>query len=405
MGGDVVSLDPSRLGGSIVLPSVLIENVLINGKPVLDAPGMPGAVLHTNSSQIHNLEISYIGINLRSPERVFYRYRLVGEDKDWQDAGSRRQAFYTRLSPGSYQFQVSASNGGGWSDLPSPLRIEVSPLFYQTWWFRVLCLLIIVGLIYMVLRMRVQYATDQIHAHLSARLAEREQIARELHDTLLQGFQGLMMRFHLATQLIPANQKARAEMEQALDRADLLMIESRDHIRGLRGEKVSINSLPNAMASLGEQLGTQTLQLFEVVTEGVARDLNAICYEEIYQVAKEALSNVLRHSGASNSRVTLHFDSHYLTVQVFDDGRGIIPEQQDGTGYTRHWGIRGMRERAAKLNGEFKITSSPSAGTEVSLQVPANVAYSQGVRDRIIYTFYRRWVLGRSERRTSERSH
>jgi signal transduction histidine kinase/ligand-binding sensor domain-containing protein len=405
MGGDVVSLDPSRLVRSVVLPSVLIENVLINGKPVLDAPGMPGAVLRTNSSQVNNLEISYIGINLRSPERVFYRYRLVGEDKTWQDAGSRRQAFYTRLSPGSYQFQVSANNGEGWSDLPSPLRIEVSPTFYQTWWFRALCLLSVLGLTWMGLRFRVRYATDQVHAHLSARLAEREQIARELHDTLLQGFQGLMMRFHLATQLIPANQKARAEMEEALDRADLLMVESRDRIRGLRGERISTDSLPHAMAALGEQLGTQSLQSFQIVTEGTARGLNAICYEETYEIAKEALSNVLQHSGALNSRVDLHFDVRYLSVRVIDDGRGIAPELLNGAGHTRHWGIRGMRERAAKLNGELKITSSPSAGTEVTLRVPANIAYCLDGRDRIIHKFYRRWILGRNDRRTSDHSH
>jgi signal transduction histidine kinase len=404
MGGDVVSLDPSRLGRSIVLPSVLIENVLINGKPVLDAPGMSGVVLHTNTSQVHNLEISYIGINLRSPERVFYRYRLVGEDKDWQDAGNRRQAFYTRLGPGSYEFQVSGSNGEGWSDLRSPLRIEVSPTFYQTWWFRALCLLTSLGLIWLVLRIRIRYATDQVHAHLSARLAEREQIARELHDTLLQGFQGLMMRFHLATQLIPANQKARAEMEQALDRADLLMVESRDRIHGLRGEKVSKDSLPHAMATLGEHLGIQSLQSFQIVTEGSARDLNAICHEEIYQIAKEALSNVLRHSGASNSRVSLNFDVRYLTLRIIDDGKGIAPEQQNGGGHTRHWGIRGMRERAAKLNGEFKIISSPTAGTEVVLQVPANIAYCQEGRDRLIRKFYKHWILGPIGRKTSDHS-
>jgi signal transduction histidine kinase/ligand-binding sensor domain-containing protein len=403
MGGDVVSLDPRKLARSVVAPSVLIENVLINGSPMLEAPGKPGAVLRTSTSQVHNLEISYIGINLRAPERVHYRYRLVGEDKNWQDAGSRRQAFYTRLGPGSYEFQVSASNGEGWSELPLPLRIDVSPTFYQTWWFRALCLLAIVGLIWMILRIRIRYATDQVHAHLSARLAEREQIARELHDTLLQGFQGLMMRFHLATQLIPANQKARSEMEQALDRADLLMIESRDRIRGLRGEKVSSDSLPRAMAMLGEQLGTQSLQSFRIVTDGPTRELNGICSEEIYQITKEALSNVLRHSEARNARIELRFDLRCLAVLVVDDGKGIPPEHQDGSAHSRHWGIRGMRERATKLNGEFKITSSPATGTEVSVQVPANIAYAFGVKDRIVYKFYRRWILGRNEREMSDR--
>jgi signal transduction histidine kinase/ligand-binding sensor domain-containing protein len=404
MGGDVVSLDPSRLGRSTVLPTVLIENVLIDGKPVLTAPGMPGAVLHTDTSHVHNLEISYIGINLSAPERVYYRYRLVNEDKSWQDAGSRRQAFYTRLSPGSYEFQVSASNGEEWSDLAIPLRIEVSPSFYQTWWFRILCLVTFLALVWITLRIRVQYATEQVHAQLSARLAEREQIARELHDTLLQGFQGLMMRFHLATQLIPANQKARPEMEEALDRADLLIADSRDRIRGLRDAKIGMDSLPDAMDKLGEQLGARNLRSFRVVSEGVVRDLNAISYEEIYQIAKEALSNVFRHSGASNSRVDLQFDARSLTVRIIDDGKGIAPELLNGSGHTRHWGIPGMRERAAKLNGDFKIISSPSTGTEVILQVPGNIAYCQEGRDRLIRKFYKRWILGPHGRKTSNHS-
>lgn len=157
------------------------------------------------------------------------------------------------------------------------------------------------------------------------------------------------------------------------------------------------------MTTLGHQLGTADLQSFQVVTEGTPRDLNAICFEEIYQIAKEALSNVLRHSGAANSSVNLQFDARHLTVRVFDDGRGIAPEQQNGSGHARHWGIQGMRERAAKLNGEFKIASSPAIGTEVSLQVPASVAYSIGVRDRIVLKFYRRWVLRQNNERASER--
>ena len=134
--GDVVSLDPRQLGRGRSLPSVLIESVLIDGKSVVKAPGRPGAILQTDSARLHDLEINYIGINLSAPERIYYRYRLLPEDKTWQDAGKRRQAFYTRLDPGSYEFHVSAGSGDDWSDLTVPLRIEVRPAFYQTWWFR-----------------------------------------------------------------------------------------------------------------------------------------------------------------------------------------------------------------------------------------------------------------------------
>ena len=207
-GGDVVSVDPNQLGRARVLPSVLIESVLIDGKPALKAPGRPGAVLHTDSTKLHDLEINFIGINLSAPERVYYRYQLIGEDKNWQDAGKRRQAFYTRLSPGTYHFQVSASSGHDWSDLTIPLLIEVSPAFYRTWWFKALCLMFAIVIAWIVLRARTRYVAEQVHSRLSERVAERERVARELHDTLLQGFQGLMMRFHIATQSIPPSEPA-----------------------------------------------------------------------------------------------------------------------------------------------------------------------------------------------------
>lgn len=159
-GGDLVSLDPSKLRQATALPSVLIENVLVDGKPVLDAPGMAGAVFRTSADRLHDLEIGYIGINLSAPERVSYRYRLVGEDTEWQGAGSRRQAFYTRLPPGTYRFEVSANNDEDWSDLIAPLTLEITPAFYQTWLFKVVCLTTVLGLIWLYLWARVKYAME-----------------------------------------------------------------------------------------------------------------------------------------------------------------------------------------------------------------------------------------------------
>ncbi len=248
--GDVVSLDPGKLGRSRALSDVLIESVLVDGKPVLSAPGRPGAIVHTDSGRLHDLEINYIGINLSAPDRIYYRYRLLSEDKTWQEAGKRRQAFYKRLDPGSYEFLVSAGSGEDWTDLTTPLRIDVRPALYQTWWFQALCVSFGLGLAWLLFRARVRFATEQVHSRLAERLAERERVARELHDTLLQGFQGLMLRFHLATQSIPEGEVSKSEMEGALDAADLLLIESRDRIRDLRYESLESASLPRALAAL-----------------------------------------------------------------------------------------------------------------------------------------------------------
>ncbi len=373
--GDVVSLDPKRLGRSRALSGVLIESVLVDGKSVLSAPGMPAAVLHTDSARLHDLEINYIGINLSAPERIYYRYRLVSEDKTWQEAGKSRQAFYTRIDPGSFEFQVSAGSGEDWTDLTVPLRIEVRPAVYQTWWFRALCVSFGLGLAWFLFRARVRFATEQVHSRLAERLAERERVARELHDTLLQGFQGLMLRFHLATQSIPEREAAKSEMAGALDAADLLLIESRDRIRDLRYESLESASLPRALAALGEDFGMPHTWVLDVVTRGAPRDLNPVSYQEIYAIAKEAQLNAFRHSAASNIQVELSFGDAALHVAVRDNGKGIDPDRLNGRNRSDHWGLVGMQERAANLGADLKISNRPGGGAEVRLLVPGALAY------------------------------
>ncbi len=331
--------------------------------------------MHSKSTGLHDLEINYIGINLSAPERTQYRYRLLGEDKNWQEVGKRRQAFYTRLNPGSYQFQVSASNGEEWTDSLVPLRLEVSPAIYQTWWFNVSCLLLGLGVAWLIWRARIRFVTEQVHSLLSERLAERERVARELHDTLLQGFQGLMMRFHLATQSIPSTDPARSEMEEALDSADLLLVESRDRIRDLRYETLQQVSISEALTALADEFAEPSAWQLQIVTRDAPRDLNPVSYWEIYAIAKEALINSFRHSEASEILVTLSFDTARFTIEVTDNGQGIDPDVLNGRKRANHWGLSGMRERAANLRAELKIVSSPGRGTAIKLSIPAALAY------------------------------
>jgi signal transduction histidine kinase/ligand-binding sensor domain-containing protein len=389
-GGDVVSLDPSKLGAR-PLPKVLIEGVSIDGKPVLRSPGLPGAVLHTDSSHLHDLEVSYVGINLSAPERIYYRYRLVGEDNTWQEAGKRRQAFYTRLSPGSYRFEVSASSGEDWSDLAVPLRIDVDPAFYQTWWFTAFCILLTIALALLIFRVRVRSVMRQVHARLSERLAERERVARELHDTLLQGFQGLMMRFHLATQSIPSTEPARREMEEALDSADLLLAESRDRIRDLRYEAIEPASLSDALTAIGEDFTIPHTWILNVVTFGVAVELNPVTYRDIHAIAKEALVNAFRHSNASEIRVEIRFETTRLIVEIIDNGRGLDPALLRSK-YANHWGLAGMQERADNLNADLKFNIRPGGGTLIRLVVPATMAFRQQQQPSILRYWYQRWL-------------
>lgn len=398
MGGDVVSLDPSKLAEGRTSPKVLIESVLINGSPALRAPGRPGAVLYTDTTHLHDLEINFIGINLSAPERVYYRYKLVPEDRDWQEAGKRRQAFYTRLSPGSYQFQVSASNGEDWSDLAVPLRIEVRPAFYQTWWFKALVLALTLFVSWLMLRARVRFVAEQVHARLSERVAERERVARELHDTLLQGFQGLMMRFHLATQSIPEGQPARAEMEGALDSADSLLVESRDRIRDLRYEAIEAVSLSDALTALGDDFAVPHNWKLDVLTRGTAVALNPITYQDIYAISKEGLVNAFRHSKASLIRVEVSFEPHRLRIEITDNGVGIDPEVLNDRKRSDHWGLAGMQERADNLGADLKLSALPQGGTYVRLVIPGTMAFLYQGRSSVLQRFRARWMgrLGRN---------
>ncbi|MBB5057434.1 signal transduction histidine kinase/ligand-binding sensor domain-containing protein [Granulicella aggregans] len=392
MSGDVVSLDPSKLGHGKALPSVLVESVLVDGKSALRAPGQPGAVLYTDTAHLHDLEINFIGISLSAPERVYYRYRLVGEDKGWQDAGKRRQAFYTRLSPGTYQFLVSASNGEDWNDLPVPLRIIVRPAFYQTWWFATLVVLLAIFVASEILRARMRYVAEQVHSKLSERVAERERVARELHDTLLQGFQGLLMRFHLATQSIPTSETARTEMEDALDSADSLLVESRERIRDLRHESIELAPLSEALTALGEEFAVPRNWELKVIAHGMETDLNPITYQDIYAVSKEALVNAFRHSRASAIRADLYFEPHRLQIEVTDNGIGIDPGILSGGRREDHWGLAGMQERADNLGAELKLGVPPGGGTRVQLVVPGAMAYRHLESPKVLGTLYRAWA-------------
>jgi signal transduction histidine kinase/streptogramin lyase len=392
MGGDVVSLDPSKLGHGKALPSVLVESVLVDGKPALRAPGHPKAALYTDTAHLHDLEINFIGISLSAPERVYYRYRLVGEDKDWQDAGTRRQAFYTRLNPGTYRFLVSASNGEDWNDLPVPLRIVVRPAFYQTWWFGTLVVIGAIFIGWLGMRARMRYVAEQVHSRLSERVAERERVARELHDTLLQGFQGLMMRFHLATQSIPADEHAKNEMEDALDSADLLLVESRERIRDLRYEAIESTSLPEALSALGAEFGLPHEWKLEVLIHGASVELNPITYQDIYATSKEALVNAFRHSGASMIQAELRFEPQRFQIDVTDNGVGIDPAILSEGRCADHWGLAGMQERADNLEADLKVSALQSGGTRVRLVVPGAMAYGHQEPSSILGNFYRRGV-------------
>ena len=323
-----------------------------------------------------NVGLNYSAGSLTVPEHVRFRYKLEGSDRDWQDGGNRRDARYTNLGPGHYTFRVTASNNDGvWNTAGTSVQFVILPAFYQTKWFYALCGLVCVTILTALYRVRMRQVAAQVRGRLEARLSERERIARELHDTLLQGVQGLIWRFQAAADRIPPGEPARQLMEQSLDRADKLLGESRDRVKDLRPSAGDVADLDQALAAEGEQLTQLHPAKFRVSVQGACLDLHPIVREEGFLIAREALGNAFQHSGAKNIEAEVSYGQAALQVRIRDDGRGISADVLDAGGRPGHFGLLGMRERAQKLGGKLDIWSKPGAGTEIDLRVPADVAY------------------------------
>jgi len=221
----------------------------------------------------------------------------------------------------------------------------------------------------------VRQVNAQVRGRLEVRLAERERIARELHDTLLQGVQGLIWRFQAVADRIPKHEPSRDLMEQSLQRADQVLGESRDRVKDLRASGSDVAGLPQALAAEGEHLALAHPTQFRASVEGVHRDLHPIVREEVLLIAREALCNAFRHAGAHHIEAEVSYTEAALQVRIRDDGRGISADVLDAGGRSGHFGLLGMRERAAKIRAQLTVWSKPAAGTEVDLRVPADVAY------------------------------
>jgi signal transduction histidine kinase/ligand-binding sensor domain-containing protein len=362
--GSVVSVDPAVFKTQRPLPLVLVESVRSGG---IERTIEPQKEISVKSK---NLEINYVGISLTSPQRVTYRYKLEGEDTQWQQAGTRRQALYTSLAPGRYRFHVSASVGDGrWKDFDFPADLIVPRAFYETTWFAAVCLMLILAALLLLHELRVQQLTAKVQERLDARLTERARIARDLHDTLLQGVQGLIIRFHCAAEQIPRNDPARVLMDEALDSADTIMEEGRDSVRDLRADQLSIEELATELTRVGTSLNRRNDVHFGVSTEGSPATVHQIVGKELCMIGREAITNAFRHAGASRITVEINSDGSAVRLRCHDNGSGIHPDVLQG-GKDGHWGLIGMRERAKNIGGVFECWSVPARGTEISVTAP-----------------------------------
>lgn len=365
----VLVIDPDHLETNQVSPPVNIEEL------IADEHAVPLSGKRILPALTRQIEIQYTALSFVLPGRVRFRYQLEGYEKGWQEPGNRRTAFYSNLNPGDYKFHVMACNNDGlWNTAGATLTFSVAAAFYQTYWFRAISLIATVVLLWQLYLLRLKQATEQVQARMGERLAERERIARELHDTLLQGFNGIVLRFEGAMKKIPSQDPARELMEKALSRADEVLLEGRSRVRDLRSETPDSAELEELITNCGEELSGESSIAFSLAITGTAEPLNPIARDEAYRIAREALLNAFHHSMASKIEVEITYDHATFHLRVRDDGCGIDPTILTD-GRPGHWGLSGIRERAQNIGSRLHIWSKSGAGTEIELTIPSRIAY------------------------------
>jgi signal transduction histidine kinase len=365
-----VHFDPARWRPDSRLPIVAIKTIAADHQPLGEA--------RVFGPRPQALEIGYLGVNLSAPKQVVYRYRLDGFDTAWQDVGDRTEAIYTRVPAGRYTFSVMASNGNGvWTAPVASAPFVVSPSFYQTPWFTAVCVCIGTAFVWLVYNSRLRTLTREIRARAEERADERVRIARDIHDTLLQAIQGLLLTVHVAAQKIAPDSESRSLLERALTTADQIILEGRNRVSGLRSEYLSDSELLASIENIAHDLESEPGPQCRVSRSGIRATLRGHVTDEIFYLAREALTNAFRHAKAAQISLDLVYGKRFFKMICKDNGCGFRPEQPHPTG---HWGLKGMAERVRKLGGQFSCHSAPGSGTEIRVSLPSYLAYPRHSR-------------------------
>ena len=391
-------IDPHHLSFNAMPPPVHIEQIVADGKDYEVSNGL------RLPPHVRDLSIDYTALSLVAPEKMHFRYKLDGQDPNWREVINDRQVQYSNLPPGNYRFRVIASNNSGvWNETGATLAFSIAPAYYQTAWFRALCGAALLLLLWVLYQLRLQQLRHQFTIGLEARVNERTRVARELHDTLLQSFQGAVFQFQAARKLLLRNTgNAMQVVDEAIQAAEEGITEGRTAIHDLRPEPAAQRGLPELLNAAGYELASAQQpdghrSTFGVVVEGRQRTLPPMLQDEVYRISREVIRNAFAHAAASHIEVEVRYDQDQLRVRIRDDGKGIDPKILEGGGQSGHWGISGMRERAQQIGSHLDFWSEMGAGTEVQLTIPGAIAYMKN-RDGHRFRLFRR--AGGDERRS-----
>jgi signal transduction histidine kinase/ligand-binding sensor domain-containing protein len=361
-------IDPARSYKNPTPPPVHVEGLLADGKSYSAASPI------TLPALTRDIQIDYTALSFVLPQRMGFRYILEGRDRGWENPGLRRQAFYSDLRPGSYRFRVIASNNDGvWNETGATLDFKVAAAWYQTIWFRSLCSVAGVLLLWAIYRMRVRRIAGIMKSRFDERLAERTRIARDLHDTFLQTIQGSKLVADDALSAAPDLSRMHQAMEKLSAWLGRATQEGRAALNSLRTSTTEGNDLADAFRRALEECRIHSSMEVSLQLSGQVQEMHPIVRDEVYRIGYEAIRNACVHSQATQLRVDLSY-AQDLTLRIYDNGMGIDPDILR-RGKRGHFGLQGMRERAARIMGKFSVESSGSSGTAVNLTVPGGIIY------------------------------
>jgi signal transduction histidine kinase/ligand-binding sensor domain-containing protein len=374
-------------------PAIFMEDVDVGR-----AKRAPGHELVLGPGKDH-VELHFTAVDLASPENIRIQYRLDSVDSAWMDADSTRAATYTDIPVGLHSFHIRATNGDGvWDREGIVYNITQKPYFYETNVFRIVAITSGVLLLTGLYRFRLRQAAERLNARFDDRMAERNLLAGELHDTILQTVQATKMIADNARHEHAADPiRLREAMDSISDWLSQATTEARVALNSLRTSTTQSNDLAEAFERTAESSSVSTSMRFLIAVEGAAQDLHPIVRDEIYRIGSEAIRNACLHSGASELDVSLNY-SQNLIVRVCDNGKGIDPGVATG-GKPGHFGLLGMQERASRIHAKLRIMSRANSGTEVELVVPGNVVFKepgnggQGLYAKLKRFFHRRAPL------------
>jgi signal transduction histidine kinase/ligand-binding sensor domain-containing protein len=355
----VAVIDPEHAKLNLVPPPVVLESVSIDDQTFEPAKATDLPAGHTRFA------FEYAGLSFVSPHTVRFKYKLEGFDRNWIDAGTRRVAYYTNISPGRYRFRVSARNNDGiWNESGASFLFRLRPHFYQTYWFDFLIVMALALLAYEIYRWRVR----QVEAQFKAVLAERNRIAREIHDTLAQGFVAVSVQLELIARMLSiSTESAREQLKIATSVVQNSLSEARRSIWELRSQRSENEDLPARLSHVAQQVTSTSSVKVDFQVVGAYRPLPGDVENELIRIAQEALANVVRHANAKQISIDLNFQPKKLRMTIADDGRGFTQEERS-SGPDGHFGLKGMQERADQIDAELIVKSAPGHGTQVSVE-------------------------------------